>query len=104
MRSSPRADGVDGGEIISRAAAASRGRFERALQGPEDRGFTDLIVGRQSCHGFTGSVPLGDLTLLADIKGRLAAWKDLACENKVGSLLLAGATKESARVVAEAVL
>ena len=40
----------------------------------------------------------------ARIKGRLAAWKDLARENKVGSLLLAGATKESARVVAEAVL
>jgi hypothetical protein len=40
----------------------------------------------------------------ARIKGRLAAWKDLARENKVGSLLLSGATKESARVVAEAVL
>ena len=40
----------------------------------------------------------------ARIKGRLAACKDLARENKVGSLLLAGATKESARVVAEAVL
>ena len=35
---------------------------------------------------------------------RLAAWKDLARENKVGSLLFASATKESARVVAEAVL
>src|SRR6516165_9173210 len=67
------AGGASGkGEIISRAAAASRGRFERALQGPEDRGFTDLIVGRQSCHGLAGSVPLGDFALLADIKGRRA--------------------------------
>ena len=51
------------------AAVASRDLFERALQCPEDGGLTNLIVGRQSCHGLTGSVPLGDFALLADIKG-----------------------------------
>jgi len=38
------------------------------------------------------------------IRDRLKAWKSLAAEHKVGSLLLAGVTIESARVVAEAVL
>ncbi|HYS48235.1 MAG TPA: LLM class F420-dependent oxidoreductase [Xanthobacteraceae bacterium] len=40
----------------------------------------------------------------ARIKDRLEAWKALARDNQVGTLLLAGATAESARVVAEAVL
>ena len=40
----------------------------------------------------------------ARIKDRLEAWKSLARDNQVGTLLLAGATPESARVVAEAVL
>ena len=37
------------------------------------------------------------------IKERLAAWKAIAKENKIGTLLLGGVTIESARVVAEAV-
>jgi F420-dependent oxidoreductase-like protein len=37
------------------------------------------------------------------IRDRLKVWKALAAEHKVGSMLLAGVTKESARVVAEAV-
>ena len=40
----------------------------------------------------------------ARIKDRLAAWKELAASGKVGTMLLSGATVESARVVAEAVL
>jgi F420-dependent oxidoreductase-like protein len=40
----------------------------------------------------------------ARIKDRLAAWKELAAGGKVGTMLLSGATVESARVVAEAVL
>ena len=40
----------------------------------------------------------------ARIRERLAAWKAIAAEHQVGTLLLAGATVESARVVAEAVL
>ena len=38
------------------------------------------------------------------IRERLQAWKAIAEENKVGTLLLSGVTIESARVVAEAVL
>ena len=37
------------------------------------------------------------------IRDRLKAWTALAAENKVGSMLLAGVTIESARVVAETV-
>ena len=51
-----------------RAGAASSGRFERGLEGPEDRGLADLIVGCQLRHRRTGSVPLGDLALLANIE------------------------------------
>lgn len=40
----------------------------------------------------------------ARIKDRLQAWQSAAKQNKVGSLLLSGATIESVRVVAEAVL
>jgi alkanesulfonate monooxygenase SsuD/methylene tetrahydromethanopterin reductase-like flavin-dependent oxidoreductase (luciferase family) len=40
----------------------------------------------------------------ARIKDRLQAWQALAQDNRIGTLLLAGATAESARVVAEAVL
>lgn len=40
----------------------------------------------------------------ARIKDRLEVWKAVAKQNKVGSLLLSGATIESVRVVAEAVL
>jgi F420-dependent oxidoreductase-like protein len=40
----------------------------------------------------------------ARIRDRLAAWKAIAGAGKVGTLLLGGATKESARVVAEAML
>ncbi len=38
------------------------------------------------------------------IKDQLEAWKAIARENKIGTLLLSGITIESARVVAEAVL
>jgi alkanesulfonate monooxygenase SsuD/methylene tetrahydromethanopterin reductase-like flavin-dependent oxidoreductase (luciferase family) len=38
------------------------------------------------------------------IRDRLEAWQAVAREHKVGTLLLAGATAESARAVAEAVL
>ncbi len=38
------------------------------------------------------------------IQDRLQAWKAIAKDNKVGTLLLGGVTIESARVVAEAVL
>jgi F420-dependent oxidoreductase-like protein len=38
------------------------------------------------------------------IKDRLQAWKAIAKQNKVGSMLLSGATVESCRIVAEAVL
>jgi hypothetical protein len=34
----------------------------------------------------------------------VAAWKGLPCDHKIGTLLLAGATKDSLRVVAKAVL
>jgi F420-dependent oxidoreductase-like protein len=40
----------------------------------------------------------------ARIKDRLKAWQAAAAEHRVGSLILAGATTESLRVVAEAVL
>jgi len=40
----------------------------------------------------------------ARIKDRLQAWKAVAKQNQVGTLLLAGATTESLRIVAEAVL
>lgn len=40
----------------------------------------------------------------ARIKDRLQAWKALAKQNKVGSVLLSGATVESCRIAAEAVL
>ncbi|MBO0737963.1 MAG: LLM class F420-dependent oxidoreductase [Alphaproteobacteria bacterium] len=38
------------------------------------------------------------------IKERLAAWKEIATDHRVGSLVLAGATREALRVVAETVL
>ena len=38
------------------------------------------------------------------IRDRLAAWKELARDHRVGTLLLAGATPEAMRAVAEAVL
>ena len=38
------------------------------------------------------------------ITDRLQAWKDVAKDHRVGALLLAGATSEALRVVAEAVL
>ena len=38
------------------------------------------------------------------IKDRLAAWKEAGKRNEVGSMLLSGVTRESLRVVAEAVL
>ena len=38
------------------------------------------------------------------IKGRLADWKAIAKENKVGTLVLTGATMEALRVVAEGAL
>jgi F420-dependent oxidoreductase-like protein len=38
------------------------------------------------------------------IRERLGAWQELARDNRVGSLVLAGATKEAMRIVAEAVL
>ena len=40
----------------------------------------------------------------ARIKDRLQAWKAIAKDNKIGTMLLGGVTIESARVVAEAVL
>ncbi|HXW27642.1 MAG TPA: LLM class F420-dependent oxidoreductase [Xanthobacteraceae bacterium] len=40
----------------------------------------------------------------ARIKDRLQAWQDLARDNRLGTLLLADATVEAARVVAEAVM
>jgi F420-dependent oxidoreductase-like protein len=40
----------------------------------------------------------------ARIKDRLQAWKAAATDHRVGSIILAGATRESLRVVAEAVL
>jgi alkanesulfonate monooxygenase SsuD/methylene tetrahydromethanopterin reductase-like flavin-dependent oxidoreductase (luciferase family) len=40
----------------------------------------------------------------ARIKDRLQAWQELARDHRLGTLLLADATVESARVVAEAVL
>ena len=69
----------------------------------------DLFLGgkKQEAAAAVPDALIGQCSLVgppARIRGRLAAWKDLARENKVGSLLLAGATKESARVVAEAVL
>jgi alkanesulfonate monooxygenase SsuD/methylene tetrahydromethanopterin reductase-like flavin-dependent oxidoreductase (luciferase family) len=38
------------------------------------------------------------------IRDRLEAWKEVAGNHRVGTLLLAGATPEALRVVAEAVL
>ena len=38
------------------------------------------------------------------IKDRLEAWKEIAKDHEVGTLLLVGATSEALRVVAEAVL
>jgi alkanesulfonate monooxygenase SsuD/methylene tetrahydromethanopterin reductase-like flavin-dependent oxidoreductase (luciferase family) len=38
------------------------------------------------------------------IRDRLQAWKGLAKEHRIGSLVLTGATAEGLRVVAEAVL
>jgi F420-dependent oxidoreductase-like protein len=38
------------------------------------------------------------------IRDRLQAWRELARDHRVGSLVLAGATKEAMRIVAEAVL
>ena len=38
------------------------------------------------------------------IRDRLEAWKEVAKDRRVSSLLLAGATPEALRVVAEAVL
>ena len=38
------------------------------------------------------------------VRDRLQAWKDLAKDHRVGSLVLTGATPEALRVVAEAVL
>jgi F420-dependent oxidoreductase-like protein len=58
----------------------------------------------------TAAVPdqlIDELSLIgppARIKDRLQAWQSIAKQNKVGSLLLSGATVESVRLVAEAVL
>ena len=38
------------------------------------------------------------------IRDRLQAWKELAKDHRVGTLVLTGATAEALRVVAEAVL
>jgi hypothetical protein len=38
------------------------------------------------------------------IRDRLGAWKELADDHRIGSLVLTGATLEALRVVAEAVL
>jgi alkanesulfonate monooxygenase SsuD/methylene tetrahydromethanopterin reductase-like flavin-dependent oxidoreductase (luciferase family) len=38
------------------------------------------------------------------VKDRLEAWKEVAKDHRVGALLLAGASPEALRVVAEAVL
>jgi hypothetical protein len=38
------------------------------------------------------------------IRDRLEAWKEVAKERRVGTLLLAGATSEALRIVAEAIL
>ena len=38
------------------------------------------------------------------VRDRLQAWKDLAKDHRVGSLVLTGPTAEALRVVAEAVL
>jgi hypothetical protein len=40
----------------------------------------------------------------ARIKDRLQAWQELARDNRLGTMLLADATVDAARVVAEAVL
>ncbi len=50
---------------------------------------------------------IDDIALLgspARIKDRLQAWKDIATQHKVGTLVLTGATVEALRVVAEALL
>jgi hypothetical protein len=56
-------------EIISRAVAASRDRFERALQRSKDRGLTDLVFPCQLGHGLARGVAFGDLAALACIEG-----------------------------------
>jgi len=38
------------------------------------------------------------------VRDRLQTWKELSKDNRVGSLVLSGATPEALRVVAEAVL
>ena len=50
------------------AACASRGLIERALERPEDRGLSDLVVAGKLRHGLAGGIPLGDLALLGDIE------------------------------------
>jgi len=40
----------------------------------------------------------------ARVRDRLQAWKELAKDHRVGTLVLTGATAEALRVVAEAVL
>lgn len=55
-------------EIISRAVAASRGRFERALQLQRSRPH-DQVFPRQLDHGLARGVALGDLAALACIEG-----------------------------------
>ena len=38
------------------------------------------------------------------IKDRLEAWKDTATDHRIGTMVLAGASREALRTVAEAVL
>ena len=71
MSGADRLDGdalCDSCEIISRAAAASRGLIERALERPEDRGLSDLVVAGKLRHGLAGGIVFGDFAFLAYIQ------------------------------------
>jgi len=85
-------------------ACAGRLGYEAAAQSVQDL----YLAGRKK--EAEAAVPdrlIDEISLVGPaprIRDRLAAWKDAAKENRIGTLVLAGATQEALRVIAEAAL